>query len=86
MICDCENSRYGVMESGTNQQFRDELLGSGDTLLVESSASDLYWGSGHSYNLTLTTHPDFYPGNNSLGKLLYEIIIIIIRTERSNTR
>ena len=52
IICDWENSRYGVMEkfllakAETNQQFRDELLGSGDTLLVESSASDLYWGSG----------------------------------------
>ena len=79
VICDWENSRYGVMKkvllakAETNQQFRDELLGSGDTLLVESSASDLYWGSGLSYNLTVTTHPDFYPGKNSLGKLLCEI-------------
>ena len=73
IICDWETSRYGVMKKvilakvETNQQFRDELLGSGDTLLVESSASDLYWGSGLSYNLRLTTHPDFYPGKNSLG-------------------
>ena len=73
IICDWKTSRYGVMKkvllakAETNQQFRDELLGSGDTLLVESSASDLYWGSGLSYNLTLTTHPDFYPGKIAWG-------------------
>ena len=75
-ICDLENTSCRVMKKvilakvETNQQFRHELLGSGDTLLVESLASDLYRESGLSFNLTLTAHPDFYHGNNNLGKLL----------------
>ena len=66
-----------LAKAETNQQFRDELLGSGNILLVDSSASDLYWGIRKTTTThpahKLTTHPDFYPGKNSLRKLLCEI-------------
>ena len=78
-ICDWENIKYGVMKkvllakANSSNQFCDELLGSGECLLVESSSRDPYWGSGLSYHMTVTTHPDYYPGKNYLGKLLCEI-------------
>ena len=46
-------------------------------LLVESLPNDLYWGSGLNYHLTQTTHPDYYPGLNKLGKLLCELRVLL---------
>ena len=37
----------------------------------------MYWGSGLSYNLTITTLPENYPGKNMLGKLLCEIRLLL---------
>ena len=37
----------------------------------------MYWGSGLSYNLTITTLPEKYPGKNMLGKLLCEIRLLL---------
>ena len=57
----------------SSEEFRKELIESADKLLVEASATDKFWGSGLTYNLTLTTLPDQFPGKNMLGKLLVEL-------------
>ena len=57
----------------SSEEFRKELIESADKLLVEASATDKSWGSGLTYNLTLTTLPDQFPGKNMLGKLLVEL-------------
>lgn len=60
-------------KAASNKEFRDELLNSGDKLLVESSPSDTYWASGLDHRTTLTTDPSYYPGQNTLGKILTEV-------------
>ena len=62
-----------VAKMNSNDEFRKQLLKTGDSILVEASSTDAYWGSGLSYSLTTTTHPDFFPGENQLGKLLMEL-------------
>ena len=57
----------------SSEVFRQHLLDTGDKCLVESSVTDNYWGSGLSYNLTITTLPELWPGKNKLGKLLAEL-------------
>ena len=44
---------------------------------MESSTNYIYWGSGLNYHLTQTTHPDYYPGLNKLGKLLCEVRVLL---------
>ena len=73
---DWAEKRYDVMKTvlrekaKCSKKFRNELLTSGEHLWVECSATDLFWGSGLSYGLTITTDPGHYPGQNHLGKLL----------------
>ena len=62
-----------VAKMNSSDEFRKQLLKTGDSILVEASSTDAYWGSGLSYSLTTTTHPDFFPGENQLGKLLMEL-------------
>ena len=82
-LCDWGRIRYEVMKrvliakADSSKQFRDELIRSGNRLLVESSPNDLYCGSGLNYHLTQTTHPDYYPGLNKLGKLLCEVRVLL---------
>ena len=57
----------------SNEVFRKHLLDTGDKYLVESSVTDNDWGSGLSYNLTISTLPELLPGKNKLGKLLAEL-------------
>ena len=57
----------------SSPKFKQELLDSNDQLLVEASATDTFWGSGLTYNLSLTTLPDKFPGKNMLGKLLMQL-------------
>ena len=57
----------------TNQDLMSYLYESGDKHLVKASANDLYWGSGLPFNITVTTTPDKYPGENMLEKLLSDI-------------
>ena len=55
-----------------SKPFRDALIASGTKVLVEARLDD-FWGSGLTYNLTLNTHPDKYPGSNQLGLILSEL-------------
>ena len=74
-----ENVKYDVMKkvlmakAESNGVFRNELLNSGDSLWVECSTTDLYWGNGLTVPLTATTDPSYYPGKNKLGQALGEI-------------
>ena len=71
-------SKYDVMKDvlraklRCSQLFRDELIKSGDKLLVEARLDD-YWGSGLTMSITATTNPKNYPGSNKLGQLLGEL-------------
>ena len=71
-------SKYDVMRDvlraklRCSQLFRDELIKSGDKLLVEARLDD-YWGSGLTMSITATTNPKNYPGSNKLGQLLGEL-------------
>ena len=62
-----------VAKMNSNDEFRKQVLRTGDSILVEASSTDAYWGLCLSYSLTTTTHPDFFPGENQLGKLLMEL-------------
>ena len=53
-------------------KFRRVLLHTGDKIIIEARP-DMHWGSGLSYNLTLTSKPAFHPGNNQLGKILMSL-------------
>ena len=83
IVCDWGRIRYEVMKrvlivkADSSKQYRDKLIHSENRLLVESSPNDLYWGSGLNYHLTQTTHPDYYPGLNKLGKLLCEVRVLL---------
>ena len=63
------------VKAESSEVFRQHLLDTGDKYLVESSVTDNYWGSDLSYNLTITTLPELFPGKNKLGKLLAELRI-----------
>ena len=58
------HKKYDVMREvhqaklESNCSFREQLLNSGEQILVEASQNDMYWGSGLSYFLTTTTEPD----------------------------
>ena len=69
--------RVLIVKADSSKPFRDEQICSGNRLLVERSPIDIYWGSGLNYHLTQTTHPDYYPGLNKLGKLLCEVRVLL---------
>ena len=58
--------KYGVMEKILQAQlkfskaFRDELLATGNKILIEAR-HDVWWGSGMSFKMSTTTKPD-WPG------------------------
>ena len=49
--------------------FRQALLDTGDMKLAEGR-EDMTWGSGLSFNLTITTKSAYWPGSNKLGSIL----------------
>lgn len=52
-------------------EFYDALLASEHNLLVEATM-DKYWAAGLPHHLLPTTNPHYYPGMNTLGKILME--------------
>ena len=56
----------------SSETFKEALIKSGDKKLVEARVDD-FWGSGLTYNLTLNTRQDKYPGSNKLGVILCEL-------------
>ena len=75
-------TKYEVMrhvlmaKAESSESLCEYLLESDNKPLVEAT-SDMYWGSNLSYNLTITTLPEKYPGKNMLGKLLCEIRLLL---------
>ena len=59
-------------KAASSEKFRDALLQTGDKILVEARVDDV-WGSGLTYELTMSTDPYKYPGSNKLGVLLGEV-------------
>ena len=62
-----------MAKAESNGVFRNELLNSGDSLWVECSTTDLYWGNGLTVPLTATPDPSYYHGKNKLSQALGEI-------------
>ena len=71
--------KYNVMREvliakiNSNVTFKNLLLASHDRMIAEASETDLYWGTGLPYKISITTKPEMYPGKNMLGKLLVEL-------------
>lgn len=53
-------------------EFHRALVESNNQILVEAT-SDPFWASGLLPDQTKITHPNFWPGHNTLGKLMMEI-------------
>ncbi len=52
---------------------RNTLLNTGTRVLVESSPSSLFWGSGMNINHKDALNTDVYKGENNMGRLLMEV-------------
>ncbi len=56
-----------------NDELLQKLLGTGDTLLAESSGYDKVWGTGYFSDHTYARRQDRWPGKNLLGKVLMNV-------------
>lgn len=56
-----------------NEHFKQKLMETGNTTLVEASPNDKIWGIGLHERDAKKTHSDKWPGTNLLGKLLTDI-------------
>ena len=60
--------KYGVMERilqaklKSSKAFRDELLATGNKILIEAR-HDVWWGTGMSFKMSTTTKPEYHPGH-----------------------
>ena len=70
--------KFGVMERvlqaklKSNKAFRDELLATGNKIIIEAR-QDLWWGSGMSFRMSTTTKPQYHPGQSWLGEILMKL-------------
>lgn len=69
--------RYDIMVDILLAKFsveplKSELLGTGDELMVEASPNDKIWGAGLVIGDPRLNYPNYYPGQNLLGKALME--------------
>lgn len=60
-----------------NQELKERLLATGDSLICEASPRDKEWGIGMGYKNPLNQDPKNWRGNNLLGKMLMEVREII---------
>ena len=71
--------RDEVMRTGVRAKFvqhpelRKQLLETGDRMIGEADARDLYWGIGTSVTSEKSKHPEKWRGQNKMGKLLMEL-------------
>ena len=74
-----DSKRDEIMRTGVRSKFiqhpelRKQLLETGDRLIGEANARDLYWGIGTAVTSEKSNHPDKWRGQNKLGKLLMEL-------------
>ena len=77
--------RDEVMRTGVRSKFiqhpelRKQLLETGDRMIGEADARNLYWGIGTAETSEKSKHPEKWRGQNKMGKLLMEL-----RTEFKN--
>lgn len=69
--------RYDIMVDILLAKFsaeplKSELLNTGDELMVEASPNDKIWGAGLVIGDARLNYPNYYPGQNLLGKALME--------------
>ena len=73
-----ENARRSVTEGNVakfsqNDELRDFLLDTGDSVLVEASPYDRIWGIGLKSDDERASHPDTWQGQNLLGFALMDV-------------
>ena len=69
--------RYDIMvdillAKFSNEPLKSQLLSTGDELMVEASPNDKIWGAGLAIGDPRLNYPNYYPGQNLLGKALME--------------
>ena len=69
--------RYDIMvdillAKFSNEPLKSQLLSTGDELMVEASPNDKIWGAGLAIGDARLNYPNYYPGQNLLGKALME--------------
>ena len=73
------DNRCAVMKRAVTAKFHQNehlmkiLLHTKDKILVEASPSDTFWGAGLSTRDINIKHPERWPGQNHLGKILAEV-------------
>ena len=71
--------KYGIVKSGNrakyeqNQDLKELLLSTGDSIIVEASPKDNIWGLAMDSKTAAKTDPSEWPGENLLGKILMEL-------------
>ena len=61
-------------------EVKEALLNSGDRVIVEAVPRDLYWSCGLDKEAAAKTDPNFWPGENQMGKI-YMHIREVLRSE-----
>eukprot|EP01125_Pyxidicula_operculata_P014309 TRINITY_DN4762_c0_g2_i2.p1 TRINITY_DN4762_c0_g2~~TRINITY_DN4762_c0_g2_i2.p1 ORF type:complete len:147 (-),score=32.71 TRINITY_DN4762_c0_g2_i2:18-458(-) len=56
-----------------NEKFKSTLLSTGDSILVEASATDKIWGIGMTPDDPRVQDPNLWLGTNLLGKVLMKV-------------
>ena len=69
--------RYDIMvdillAKFSTEPLKAQLLSTGDELMVEASPNDKIWGAGLAIGDARLNYPNYYPGQNLLGKALME--------------
>ena len=79
--------RYNIVYVGNlekfsqNQELKDMLLSTGDSILAECAVKDKTWGIGISMTNTKRFEPTQWKGDNLLGKVLMEVRETLRRQE-----
>ena len=78
---------YDILDAKSQQvpMFKQALIDSGDSLLVEATSHE-YWACGFNVDLATTTSPKYYPGHNVMGSLLMKVRSILVNSLPTNPK
>jgi len=74
-----DEHKYDIVYKGNllkfsqNERFKSILLGTGDAILCEASPFDKIWGIGMDTEHPKFNDPDYWEGENLLGKILMQV-------------